>query len=91
MDQRLSPKHVISRIEKEAICDDGLSARVRARRSNISRYRRLLNTKLSELERQYIERRLSEEQMALNSLANEGFLMPANLCSEMPSAAEGAR
>ena len=32
-------------------------ARIRAHRNNIHRYRRLLRTKLSELERQFIERR----------------------------------
>ena len=48
-------------------------ARVRAHRNNIHRYRRLLRTKLSELERQFIERRLAEEQVALKSLAAETF------------------
>ena len=42
-------------------------ARIRAHRNNISRYRRLLKTRLSDLERQFIERRLSEEQTALAS------------------------
>jgi len=32
---------------------------------NISRYRRLLRTSLTELERQFLERRLSEEHTAL--------------------------
>jgi len=41
------------------------AARLRAHRSNIDRYRRLLKTKLSELERQYLEKRLSEEQATL--------------------------
>jgi hypothetical protein len=35
------------------------------------RYRRLLGTKLSDVERQFIERRLSEEQTALQALAAE--------------------
>ena len=48
-------------------------ARIRAHRNNIHRYRRLLRTKLSELERQFIERRLAEEQAALQTLANETF------------------
>ncbi|MBR0730458.1 hypothetical protein JQ582_41760 [Bradyrhizobium japonicum] len=48
-------------------------ARIRAHRNNIHRYRRLLRTKLSELERQFIERRLAEEQVALKSLAAETF------------------
>jgi hypothetical protein len=40
-------------------------ARLRAHRNNIDRYRRLLKTQLSEVERQYLERRLSEEQSAM--------------------------
>jgi hypothetical protein len=46
---------------------------VRSRRNNTQRYRRLLNTRLAELERQYIERRLSEEQADLKALASETF------------------
>ena len=44
-------------------------ARLRAHANNISRYRRLLKTNLSELERGFIERRLSEERSAVESLA----------------------
>ncbi|MBR0756969.1 hypothetical protein JQ604_32710 [Bradyrhizobium jicamae] len=40
-------------------------ARLRAHRCNIDRYRRLLETKLSEVERQYLEKRLSEEQATM--------------------------
>ena len=40
-------------------------ARLRTHRNNIDRYRRLLKTKLSEIERQYLEKRLSEEQAAM--------------------------
>ena len=50
-------------------------AHVRSRRNNIRRYRRLLNTRLTDLERQVIERRLSEEQAGLNALASETFLL----------------
>ena len=39
-------------------------------RSNIDRYHRLLKTELSELERQFIERRLNEEKSAMESQAN---------------------
>ena len=46
-------------------------ARTRAHRNNIHRYRRLLRT--SELERQFIERRLAEEQAALDALAVDTF------------------
>jgi hypothetical protein len=48
-------------------------ARIRAHRSNIRRYRRLLRTRLSDLERQFIERRLAEEQTALDALAGGTF------------------
>jgi hypothetical protein len=44
-------------------------ARLRTHRNNIARYRRLLKTKLTEIERQFIERRLSEEWSALENLA----------------------
>jgi hypothetical protein len=48
-------------------------ARIRAHRNNIHRYRRLLKTQLSELERQFIERRLSEESSALEALTSKTF------------------
>ncbi|MDH2355975.1 hypothetical protein QCM80_35715 [Bradyrhizobium sp. SSUT112] len=40
-------------------------ARLRTHRNNIARYRRLLKTKLSDIERKYFETRLSEEQAAM--------------------------
>ena len=40
------------------------------RRNNVRRYRRLLQTELTELERRYIERRLSEEKSAMESLTS---------------------
>ena len=43
-------------------------ARLRAHDSNISRYQRLLKTKLSDLERQFLERRLTEERSAAEGL-----------------------
>lgn len=48
-------------------------ARMRSHRNNIRRYRQLLRTRLTELERQYIERRLSEEESALQALARTGL------------------
>jgi hypothetical protein len=45
-------------------------ARLRAHDNNITRYRRLLETDLSDLERGFIERRLNEERSAIKSLAN---------------------
>jgi hypothetical protein len=48
-------------------------ALLRTHRNNIMRYRRLLNTKLAECERQFIERRLSEERSAVEKLAASTF------------------
>ena len=45
-------------------------ARLRAHRSNIQRYRNLLQTSLTDLERQFVEKRLTEEQSSLESVAN---------------------
>jgi hypothetical protein len=45
-------------------------ARLRAHDNNVSRYRWLLKTNLSDLERRFLERRLSEEMSAIESLAN---------------------
>ncbi|MCA6109573.1 hypothetical protein [Bradyrhizobium cenepequi] len=44
-------------------------ARLRAHNNNIRRYRRLLETNLSDLERGFVERRLNEERLAVQSLA----------------------
>ena len=44
-------------------------ARLRAHKNNIIRYRWLLKTNLSDLERGFIERRLDEERSAVNSLS----------------------
>jgi hypothetical protein len=45
-------------------------ARLRTHRSNIQRYRNLLKTSLTELERQFVQKRLTDEQSNLESLAN---------------------
>jgi hypothetical protein len=44
-------------------------ALLRKNRDNISRYRRLLKTNLTEFERRFIDRRLSEERSAMENLA----------------------
>ena len=44
-------------------------ARLRTHRNNIARYRGLLRTSLTDLERQFIERRLSEEQSEFELLS----------------------
>jgi len=47
--------------------------RLRAHQNNIRRYRRLLVTGLTDLERAYIERRLNEEQASVETLLQEEF------------------
>ena len=44
-------------------------ARLRSHRNNISRYHRLLKTPLTDCEREFIERRLAEEQSTFRALA----------------------
>jgi hypothetical protein len=69
----------------EMMIDEKL-ARLRTHRNNIGRYRRLLNTRLTDCERQFIEKRLSEERSAMERLAAStfplAFQMPArgDLC-----------
>ena len=46
--------------------------RLRTHRNNIQRYRNLLQTSLTELERHFVQKRLTEEQSKLDSL--ETFL-----------------
>jgi len=48
-------------------------ARLRTHRNNIDRYRRLLRTQLTDLERGFIETRISEEMEAAKRLSNETF------------------
>lgn len=48
-------------------------ARIRAHRNNIHRYRRQLRTRPSDLEREFIERRLVEEQTSLDAVTTDIF------------------
>ncbi|GIQ73170.1 hypothetical protein ACE103_20345 [Bradyrhizobium sp. ma5] len=74
------PKHVVDRIEarwcarqastKGEFVDRQLE-QLRAHRNNIRRYQWLLSTKLNDLERNYIERRLSEESTAIENLVGD--------------------
>ena len=48
-------------------------ARIRTHRNNIHRYRGLLRTKLSDLEREFIEKRMASEQIALDALVAKTF------------------
>ncbi|MET4719367.1 hypothetical protein ABIF63_003473 [Bradyrhizobium japonicum] len=65
-------------------------ARIRAHRNNIHRYRSLLKTRLSDLERQFIERRLSEESSALEVLTSKTFPMGFTLPPQSSPATAGA-
>jgi hypothetical protein len=47
--------------------------RLRAHRNNIDRYRRLLASRLTDVERAYIERRLREEQASVEALLQEAL------------------
>jgi hypothetical protein len=48
---------------------DEALAQFRAHRQNINRYRSLLQTSLTEIERSFIERRIAEEEAAMSALA----------------------
>ena len=66
-------------------------ARMRAHRNNIHRYRSLLKTRLSDLERQFIERRLAEEISTLETLTSRTFpIALATSPSAISSATTGA-
>lgn len=58
-------------------------ARLRAHRSNMHRYRWLLGTKLSEVERAYIARRLEEEKAAAEAFLQSAF--PIALPTTIPT------
>ena len=57
-------------------------ARIRTHRNNIYRYRRLLRTELSDLERDFIDRRMAREQAALEALVAETFPVTFPLARE---------
>ena len=65
---------------KETMMIEENFARLHAHRNNIYRYRRLLATKLTELERSYIEKRLQDEEAASTAL------LQATLPLRLPSA-----
>jgi hypothetical protein len=50
---------------------DETFARLRAYRNNIHRYRRLLGTQLTDIERDYVHRRLAEAQREMDELSAE--------------------
>ena len=55
---------------------DETVARLRTHHSNIRRYRQLLETSLTDLERKFIDKRLSDEQSAVETLS---ATMPTSL------------
>jgi hypothetical protein len=64
-------------------------ARIRTYRSNIHRYRRLLRTELSALERDFIDRRMADQQAALDALVAETFPVTFPLPKGPSSASSG--
>jgi hypothetical protein len=48
-------------------------ALMRAHSNNIARYRKLLKTRITDLERQFLERRVAEERSALEKIAASTF------------------
>lgn len=62
---------------------------LRTHRNNIARYRRLLKTMLTGLERQFIERRLSEEQSEYERLAAGTFPIAFKLPQAPPERPPG--
>jgi hypothetical protein len=59
-------------------------ASLRMHRNNITRYKRLLTTILTDFEREFIERRLSEEQSALEALAASTFPLTLHIAARSP-------
>jgi hypothetical protein len=58
----------------------GLESALRAaHRANIDRYRRLLKTDLTDIERQFVRRRLAEEQEALRQIAKTNALLDSRV------------
>ena len=64
---------------------------LRNHRNNITRYRRLLKTKLTEFERQFIEKRLSEERFTMERLVASTFPMTFNIHMSKGSIMETSR
>jgi hypothetical protein len=61
-------------------------ARIRAHRNAIHRHRKLLRTELSDLERDFIDRRMAEEQAAHDALVAETFPVTFPLPKDSSSA-----
>jgi len=61
-----------------------ITARMLAHRRNIERYRGLLRTQLTLTERDFIDRRISEEEAAIRSLCG-GYNLRAGLTVQQPA------
>jgi hypothetical protein len=66
----------LARLQREA---DLRAASMRAHRDNIRRYKRILETDLTDLERQFVIRRLAEECSAIRKLAQAQILGGADV------------
>ena len=62
---------------------DEAAAKLHAHRQNINRYRALLQTNLTILERDFIERRIAEEEAKVTALAS-GTFPSSRTFSDMP-------
>jgi hypothetical protein len=58
-------------------------ALLRTHRNNVSRYRRLLNIEITELERQFIEQRLTQEKYGMETVAASAFPLAFRLPQPM--------
>ena len=81
LDQANNELFAVSLLEGATMTDDHLA---HAHRNNIQRYRFLLQTKLTEFERQFIERRLVEEQSKLEVLTNSCSSEASITCTRVP-------
>ena len=62
---------MIDHLDEVTMMTDLRTVEILSHRRNIQRYRRLLATELTEIERQYLHRRIAEEQAELERLQSE--------------------
>jgi hypothetical protein len=62
---------MIDHLDEVTMMTDFRTAKILSHRRNIQRYARLLATELTELERQYLHRRIAEEQAELDRLQSK--------------------
>jgi hypothetical protein len=55
--------------EQRMVMAGDIKAQIQTHQDSIRRYRKLLSTKLTDQERDFIERRLAEEQVEIENLA----------------------